>query len=347
MRIALLSPYTDPVKGGISSYTRELIDTYRDMGMVADGLAVEGRTNQRFLVLGPSKTGFSIRAFLRLAYTKPDVVHAHSHWYVLVPGVLLRKVRPGTRLLFTFHTMPTDGDAGLGYRMLRCMLRFCDGVTFVSRHLMEAVQLPRSIRQAVVHPAPEREAKRFPADSRTPRRPSILFIGPLVWPGKAAGVLRLVEAFARVARSYPEWRLIVIGEGPFRSYLEHQAKRLGLDDKASFMGRVDNVFDEIASAEVYAHVSLQEGLPLSLLNAMAMGKPVLATAVGGMPEVVADHITGRLVPPSVEAIASVLLELIGDEAQRKRLGDAAREWVSKELAWEKVATRHMELVSAL
>lgn len=343
MRIAILTPYTEPVKGGVSSYARELTDAYRELAETA-GYSASGRTNSRFIVLGPSRIGFASRVFLRLAFSSPDLIHAHSHWYALLPGYLVRKLKWRTRLLFTFHTMPTGGSRGLGHLILRAMLRSCDGVTFVSRQLRESMRVPSDVRQAVIYPAPERDAfnlksKRYPSTN-----PTILFVGPLVWPAKASGVSKLLEAFGAIAPSHTQWRLAIIGDGPFRARLETEALESGLGGKVSFLGMVDNVFPEMAQAEVYAQVSLQEGLPLSLLNAMALGKPVLATSVGGMPEVVADGVTGRLVLPSTSAITTGLEELISDANLRDRLGKAAREWVINHLTWRDVASRHIALV---
>src|SRR5438093_3846436 len=161
MRIVLLSPYTEPIKGGISSYSRELIDAYRGLANETSGYSASGLTNSRFVVLGPSRAGFLFRTFLKLVSLKPDLVHAQSHWYVLFPAFVLRKLRPRTRLLFTFHTMPMSIGAGPGYQMLRAMLRSCDAVTFVSTQLMKAIKLASSVRQAVVYPAPERAASRL------------------------------------------------------------------------------------------------------------------------------------------------------------------------------------------
>ena len=343
MRIAVLTPYTEPVKGGVSSYARELSDAYQEFADTA-GYSAAGRTNSRFVVLGPSRIGFASRAFLRLASSAPDLIHAHSHWYSLLPGYLVRRLRGRVRLVFTFHTMPTGEKPGLGHLVLRRMLRSCDGVTFVSRQLRDSMRLPSDIPQAVIYPAPEREASDSKSQTFPSKNPTVLFVGPLVWPGKASGVSKLLEAFGAVSATHGQWRLAIIGDGPFRARLEAEAAQSGLGGKVSFLGMVDNVFPEMAQAEVYAQVSLQEGLPLSLLNAMALGKPVLATSVGGMPEVVADGVTGRLVPPSASAIATGLRELIADPILRHRLGRAAREWVVKNLTWREVASRHLALV---
>jgi L-malate glycosyltransferase len=89
------------------------------------------------------------------------------------------------------------------------------------------------------------------------------------------------------------------------------------------------------ACRVYAHISLQEGLPISLLNAMALGKPVLTTRVGGMPEVVRDGETGVLVEPEVEKIALALDLLLSNPHLCSRLGQAAAVYVRMTFTWER------------
>ena len=109
-------------------------------------------------------------------------------------------------------------------------------------------------------------------------------------------------------------------------------------------GFVNNVQDEMASSSVFAQISLQEGLPIALLDAMALGLPVIATAVGGMPDVLQDRVTGFVVDPSREAVSKGLQELIRNPELRRRLGASARIWASSELSWEKVARKSLRLV---
>src|SRR5207302_6462475 len=109
-----------------------------------------------FQVLGPWKVRFILLSLLRLLGFKPDLIHSHSHWYALIPGVVFKLIRPRTRLLFTFHTYAPDGRGRPSLVFLNRLLSFCDGVSFVSQEMMATVGLPRSIRQAVVYPAPER-----------------------------------------------------------------------------------------------------------------------------------------------------------------------------------------------
>src|SRR2546427_4823110 len=108
-------------------------------------------------------------------------------------------------------------------------------------------------------------------DHQWVKSPTIVFVGPLVWPQKVAGVLMLVDAFAEISRSFPDWRLIIIRDGTLRPSVESRVGQLRLSGRVVLTGFVQSVFDEIGRAEIYAHISLQEGLRLALLDALLIG----------------------------------------------------------------------------
>jgi len=349
MRLAILSPYTDPIRGGISTYTRELAAAYRDLGIQTIGLAREGDANLQFEVVPGSKIAFCIRSALRSMKWKADVVHAHSHWYTLASGLVVKLLRPQTRVLFTFHTPPTDAEPIPGalrrarIAIFLALLRFCDGVAFVSRETQEMLNLPTSLHQALVQAAPERlfnESHRHAGSAR----PVILAVSVMTWPRKVAGLLMLIDAFATVAPGFPGWRLVIVGDGPLRAKLEERVSNLGLGEKVQLKGFVKNVHAEMVLASVFTQISLQEGLPITILNAMALGLPVIATAVGGMPDVVQDRVTGYIVNPSMDDVSKALEDLLGNPELRTKIGDAAKVWVNKELSWERVARKGLKLV---
>ncbi len=345
MRVALLSPYAEPVKGGITSYTRELAEAYRLKGFEVLFLSTVGGTGPSVETLGPSRLGFFLRATLRLIRWKPDVVHAHSHWYTLLPGVVVKWLLPWTKLLFTFHTPSASGQPGWRDRIFLWLVGRSDGVAFVSADLMESTGLPPSVNQAVIWAAPESLVLRDSGPSLVPRGRSILFIGPLVWPRKVAGVLVLLEAFARVSRSFPEWRVVIVGDGPGKVDVERRIHELQLENVVVLKGFVHDILPEIASAGIYAQISFQEGLPISLLNAMAVGSPVLATAVGGMAEVIRHRVTGFLSAPDVGSVAVALITMLEDRDLRSKLGAAAREEIRRDFSWARVADRCLTLVT--
>ncbi len=126
------------------------------------------------------------------------------------------------------------------------------------------------------------------------------------------------------------YRLVLVGDGPMRPALEASAARLGLAGRVIFAGALDNVAPFLALADCVALASTEEGLPASLLEAMAMARPVVATAVGGVPEVIEDGVTGRLVPPANPAeLGQAIAAILADPVRAHAMGRAARDRVDQ------------------
>jgi len=338
MKVAIITPHLPPVVGGISTFTREILVALADRRVDCWGFSRQGANGSRWEVMEGGAGQFIWRVFLAVWRMQPDAVHAHAHWYTLLPGAIYRALRPSTRLVFTFHTQPVE-RSGLLFAAVRMLLLLCTAITYVSRELQIRIRPLHDCKQLVTYPAPEPQilerneglAAHCTAD---PRDRTIVFVGPLVWPLKVEGVRRLVEAFSRIADRHPQTVLVIVGDGPLRPSLEVYARHL-LGSRVVFTGNVENVAPRITACDVYAHISLQEGVPISLLNALALGKTVLATSVGGIPEVVRDCETGLLVEPEVGAIAMALNRLLSDTDLRTRLGNAAANCVRATFTWER------------
>lgn len=158
-------------------------------------------------------------------------------------------------------------------------------------------------------------------------------------PGK--GVHILIEAFARVAPAYPLATLYLFGDPiieEFERYVEdlhQQIRRLGLAERVVFAGWRTDAFAVVSRMTIMVHPSLSEGFSLAVLEAMALGKPVVATRVGGLREAIRDGENGFLVDPGdADAIAARLEQLLADPAFRHSLGEAARATVLAEYKLE-------------
>jgi len=140
----------------------------------------------------------------------------------------------------------------------------------------------------------------------------------------------LVEAAAIVVKQVSDVRFVILGEGDLRPHLEKQIKHLHLERHVFLAGFRVDVLELLKDADVFALSSTHEGMCTSLLDAMAAEKPAVATAVGGVPEVVDDLATGFLVPPrEPEALASRIVQLLKDEGLRRRMGRAGLERVRR------------------
>ena len=130
---------------------------------------------------------------------------------------------------------------------------------------------------------------------------------------------------ALLRRQQPEARLVILGDGELRDALEARARALGLADRVVFAGFRRDLDRLLPAISVFCLSSHLEGLGTSLLDAMAYGLPVVATAAGGIPEAVVDGVTGRLVAPrDPAALAEALAEVLCDEGRRAAWGAGGR-----------------------
>ena len=142
--------------------------------------------------------------------------------------------------------------------------------------------------------------------------------------------------------------LALAGEGEQFDYLENLSRELGVNENTTFLGRRTDVPDLLSAADSMLLASLNEGLPRISIEAMAAGKPVIATAVGATPEAVIDGETGILVPPKdVEAMATALIRLVDDSELQSRLGNAGRRHVERNYSVNNYVQRLDELYRQL
>jgi glycosyltransferase involved in cell wall biosynthesis len=168
---------------------------------------------------------------------------------------------------------------------------------------------------------------------------------PLKTPVKAVTVGRLiplkqVDRLIEALREIPELGLVVVGDGPERPRLERIAQELGVSGRVYFAGQRSKkeTLSLMAACDFFVLNSSHEGLPHAILEAMALGLPVIATAVGGTPEVVRDGETGLLIHSGNRALEKTLYALVTDEKTRRRLGEKAKKWVREHMSFQVMVT---------
>src|SRR5208283_4939767 len=133
------------------------------------------------------------------------------------------------------------------------------------------------------------------------------------------GQLRILEALARIAALNIPFRMVLVGDGPMRPIIEEQIRRLGLDQQVRVTGWMsnDDVRQEILAARAMVLPSFAEGLPVVLMEALALGRPVVTTYIAGIPELVENGVNGWLIPAgSVEALADALRQVLQTDVDR-------------------------------
>jgi glycosyltransferase involved in cell wall biosynthesis len=160
------------------------------------------------------------------------------------------------------------------------------------------------------------------------------------WIGRMTGIKRtddVLLAFKSLRERGIDARLCLVGDGPDRDQVERRAHELGVMRETLFLGYQEQVASFFAAFDVFVLPSANEGTPVTAIEALAAGKPVVATRVGGIPDVVRDGEDGFLVAPGdVEALADRLAELATDDALRERMGEAARARVRERYSVERL-----------
>lgn len=151
------------------------------------------------------------------------------------------------------------------------------------------------------------------------------------------GQRHLIAAAARVVREVPDARFLILGEGELRDALERQVKDLALHRHVFLPGFRDDVLGLMKSFDLFAMSSVTEGLGSAMLEAMACRLAIVGSRAGGIPEAVADGVTGLLVPPADDAaLAAAIVTLLKDAVKRKAMGEAGRQRVVGEFSIEKM-----------
>lgn len=212
------------------------------------------------------------------------------------------------------------------------------------------VRRVRVIPNPVVLPLPAGEPIVPPTLLGRQHRRRILAVGRLE---HVKGFDRLIQAFAQITARHVDWELVIVGEGPCRPALEHQIEAMGLVGQVHLAGRVGNIGQWYGSSEFLAMSSYHEGFPNVLIEAMALGLPVVSfDCEAGPRNIVRDGVDGLLVPEGdVEALAKAMQQLMENDEQRLVMGRAAlqvRDRFSEEsilAAWSHVFGETLEVVS--
>ncbi|MEQ8517006.1 MAG: glycosyltransferase, partial [Chromatocurvus sp.] len=187
--------------------------------------------------------------------------------------------------------------------------------------------------------------------SEPPRSPPLVIgtVGRLATIKNQNQIIRaLAHIFTQRPQLREQLRCIVVGDGPERAALEAEAFARGVAEQIEFRGDRSDIPDQLAQMDVFLLPSLNEGISNTVLEAMASGLPVVATNVGGNPELVQPGVTGTLVPVGdAAALGEAILELLDDPAKRKEYGAAAQERIQREFDWNSTVLAYLGVYDAV
>jgi glycosyltransferase involved in cell wall biosynthesis len=162
------------------------------------------------------------------------------------------------------------------------------------------------------------------------------------------GLDYLLKATPLILGRLPRLKVLIVGEGPERNSLENLASRLGVDSQVIFTGQRGDVYDLISAMDLFVLPSLSEGIPMVLLEALTLGVPVVASQVGGIPEVLVHGQTGFLVPPRDEkALAHACQYILEHRKEAQLLSDRGRKLIQDKFSAEVMAQKVVHLYRSL
>ncbi|MGO0123314.1 glycosyltransferase family 4 protein [Desulfothermobacter acidiphilus] len=310
----------------------ELLDEVASLGIPTYPLPLRGNLRPGHDLLAV----LALRALLRRE--RFPLLHLHGFKAGLLGGMACCCLRPAPAQVLTVHNSLFWGE---GWRQRRWLFRI---ESWLARRCFRIVAVSQALREELVRAfglSPERIEVIPNGIDLTPY--SLGALPPAIWSeldlpagvplvGTVArlvpqkGLFYLLEALALTP---PEIRpmLLVVGDGPLRQELEEKARVLGLGERVRLVGYQppEEIPSILRSLDIFVLPSLSEGMPLAVLEAMAAGKPVIATRVGGIPEAVLEGETGYLVPPGdSQALALALEKLLRSPDKARSMGAAGR-----------------------
>jgi len=277
-----------------------------------------------------------------VADTDTDVIHAHGYKADIYAYLALRG--KGIPLVSTCHTWyDTNLSISIYGRIDRFVLRSYAQVVAVSdevrKRLLKAgvgKERIRLVRNGI-------DLRPFDPGNHAKLEQGMVvgLVGRLAW---EKGVDLFLRAAAKILIEFPNIRFVVVGDGPDRDELEHLIDEMEVRTNVKLLGRREDMASLYASLDVMVSSSRQEGLPMAILEGMASGLALVATAVGEVPTVVLDGCTGLLVPAdNVEALAQGIIHLLQDTASRARFGAAARQLIEEEYSAARMAMDYLSV----
>jgi glycosyltransferase involved in cell wall biosynthesis len=178
--------------------------------------------------------------------------------------------------------------------------------------------------------------------------PNTFVIGTLGRLAAVKGHTYLIQAMPAIVQEIPNCKLLIAGDGPLKADLHHQIKLLNLENHAKLIGYIKDIAGLFSITDLFVLPSLSEGLPITLLEAMACGKPVVASAAGGIPEVITNECTGVLIPPAdANGLAQAITLLHKDKDRMKKLSANSRELVENNFSAKSMASHYAMMYSQL
>ena len=306
----------------------------------------------------------SVLHFLIKHRKKYDIIQCFGLYLFILPAVLIKYLYR-KKVIARIEGPGSFGDFHR-IKQLKCgrliliSARGLDKIIAVSRDIYQEIMRNGFPEQSIVNIPNSVDVDLFQPGKYYEKRRlgKITFVGRL---GEEKGLEYLIQAMKVVKTEWKGVKLSIVGDGQLRASLEELRQKLGLMDDIIFAGHTDTVLPYYQGADIFVLPSLSEGLPLSLLEAMSCGLPVVATIVGGNAEIVDPNLKTKEVvsdyhigehgilvnPKDVNGLAKALLRLLKDDGLSKQMGSKARTLVENKFSLEKIVKEYVGLYSCL
>lgn len=355
MKVVIASYYWRSQRGGgINTYVTNFVDRLRNELNSHDIIVVfaEGIDEHNYQISKNSILSI-FELFLVLGKIKPDVIHVHESFEMLLGAAIYCTLHREVRLINTFHTEPIKATCSIK-KFVRLVknpiylwaLEQCHYVSFVSKALKRKIE---STFGHIRHPkmvityagvsikyASNDELNNFRTEFNLDPSDIVILAQALTSPKpKAEGLKTLIYCMSLLKSQYKNIKLLVTKNGIYRKELEDCAKSNDVQDRVIFTGDLKNPFIALKAAEILCHITEAEGgVSLSILEAMVMGKPIIASNVGGIPEVISNEENGLLVDNDPQNILDAMCRLIEDKELARILGQNAEKSVKAKFNWD-------------
>ena len=361
MKVLLLTPYWLQTKGGITTATYYLSNELKKNGHSVS--VITSDTGSGVITVPKNRLAMIWKIIEALRCSNPDVIHVHAHGSLLLPAVFYKRLfNRKVKLIFTFHTQPStisylDGKpvkerGTLKLFLLNYLLQYCDFTTYVSKSLKESLQktgvkivnpvvIPNGVKIKEVNSEDIRYFKQ--KYNLLNNYPVLCMVASFAWDWKVKGIMILIDAFKKILISQPKARLIIVGNGQYRKAVEIYAEEKNLKQEVIFTGSMNNPFIALFVCDIYCHISLNEALGIAPLESMIVGKPIVASNDGGLPEIITNGINGILVDSNPDSVAKAILTLLRDSNLMQSLSKNAIITTISKFSWERIALEYQKL----
>ena len=315
-----------------------------------------------------SRFAFAIRILKTLIIQQPDIIHIHGRLNYIIPAVIYKflMLKLNLKIIFTFHTQPIwrgylDGENSpkTSYRLINgilgsFLLKFCSFRVSVCKSIVDNINNYTYLKVKdfkIINSGAdditveEDEGKNLCQKYAINNRKNFIIstVGVFSWDWKVAGHILLIQALVKVKLIYPEVKLLIAGDGRYGLLLKKIVNDLRLESNVEFLGNIPSTAGILSISNIYVHMGLNEGFPLSLVEAMIQKKPIIAVNQGGIPEVISHRINGLLVNANSSDLASAIFEVIQNRELADELGSNARNKAILEYTWAEITKQYIKL----